>query len=62
MPKKHDPDMLAEWARQYGITGYEHYDPKEREKRRQHAIKQFNAKKRKNNNESNKRYGFKRYT
>ena len=54
--------MLAEWARQYGITGYEHYDPKEREKRRQHAIKQFNAKKRKNNNESNKRYGFKRYT
>ena len=49
MPKKHDPDMLAEWARQYGITGYEHYDPKEREKRRLHALRQHNNKRRKEN-------------
>ena len=60
--KKHDIDMLADWAKSWGIEGYEHYSPAEREKRRQHAIKQFNAKQRRNNNESNRRHGFKRYT
>ena len=41
--------MLAAWARQYGITGYEQYDPKEREKRRLHALRQQNNQRRKEN-------------
>lgn len=47
--------MLADWAKSWGIEGYEHYSPAEREKRRQHAIKQFNAKQRRNQN-NNDRY------
>jgi len=26
--KRHDSSMLAAWARQYGIKGYEQFDPK----------------------------------
>ena len=26
MSKKHNPEMIAAWARENGVFGYEHYD------------------------------------
>ena len=40
MAKKHDPDQIGMWAKDWGISGYEAYDPKERERRRQFGVKQ----------------------
>ena len=40
MAKKHDPDQIGMWAKDWGISGYEAYDPKERERRRQYGVKQ----------------------
>lgn len=40
MAKKHDINLLADWAKDWGIKGYEQYDVKMREKHRQQAIKQ----------------------
>ena len=34
--------MTAAWAKDYGISGYDHYDPKVQEKRRLDAIKAWN--------------------
>lgn len=31
--------MVAAWARQYGLKGYEHLDPQNREKNRAFALK-----------------------
>ena len=39
MGKKHDINMVAAWARQYGLKGYEHLDPQNREKNRAFALK-----------------------
>ena len=36
--KAHKPDMIAAWARENGIRGYEHLDPKEVAKRRSYGI------------------------
>ena len=59
MPKKHDSTMLAAWAREHGITGYEHYDPKEREKRRLEAIRQSQNRHRRKEHDSFKRKKYK---
>ena len=32
--KAHRPEMLAAWAKEYGISGYEMYDPKYRNQQR----------------------------
>ena len=41
--KAHKPDMLAAWAKENKVSGwekmYQAYDPKEREKRRQQGLK-----------------------
>lgn len=41
---KHKPEMIAAWARENGIRGYEHYDPnyREEDKRRSSQKKRFN--------------------
>jgi len=39
MAKKHDIDQLADWARDWGLEGYEEYDPKWRDKMRTQALK-----------------------
>lgn len=44
--KAHKTDMYAAWARDAGISGFEHWDPKNREKMRQKAIKDWNKKNR----------------
>ena len=36
--KAHKLDMIAAWARENGIRGYEHLDPKEVNKRRMYGI------------------------
>ena len=44
--KKHKPEMIAAWAKENGIFGYEMYDPKNREadrrKRNSSHRKRFN--------------------
>ena len=32
--KKHRPEMIAAWARENGIRGYEQYDPRYRNEQR----------------------------
>ena len=39
--KAHKKDMIAAWARENGIKGYEHLDPQIQAKRRQEAIAQI---------------------
>tara|TARA_B100001287_G_C22613614_1_gene496397 strand:- start:55 stop:213 length:159 start_codon:yes stop_codon:yes gene_type:complete len=41
---KHKPEMIAAWARENGIRGYEQYDPqyRENEKRKSSQKKRFN--------------------
>ena len=41
---KHRPEMIAAWAKENCIRGYEHYDPKYRDnqKRRSSQKKRFN--------------------
>ena len=36
--KAHKLDMIAAWAKENGIRGYEHLDPKEVAKRRSYGI------------------------
>ena len=45
--RKHSVDMTAAWAKDWGIRGYEHLDPQVREKNRQRAIKLYNERNRK---------------
>jgi hypothetical protein len=40
--KAHKFDMIAAWARENKLEGYEQYDPKWREKNRQRGIKHHN--------------------
>jgi len=37
--KAHKPDMYAAWARDHDISGFDHWDPKNREKARMKALK-----------------------
>ena len=41
---KHKPEMIAAWARENGIRGYEQYDPqyRENEKKKSSQKKRFN--------------------
>lgn len=41
MAKKHDMNMIAAWAKENGIRGYEHLDPKNREQHRQNMSKRM---------------------
>ena len=52
--KKHSPEMIAAWAKENGIRGYEHYDPRNREEDRR---KKSNHKKRFNKSVTFKRRG-----
>lgn len=45
MAKKHDINMIAQWAKEYGIRGYEHLDPKERQKHQYNTAKRMADKK-----------------
>ena len=45
--RKHNINMIAEWARDWGIKGYDHLDPKVREKNRQEALRKKNERDRK---------------
>lgn len=40
--KAHKLDMIAAWAKDAGLSGYEHLDPKNREKARQKGVREFN--------------------
>ena len=42
--KKHKPEMIAAWAKESGIRGYENYDPQYRNDRRNNSSqkKRFN--------------------
>ena len=37
--KAHKPEMIAAWARENDISGFEQYDPKVQEKNRMRAMK-----------------------
>ncbi|MCH1385967.1 MAG: hypothetical protein L7U61_06680 [Flavobacteriaceae bacterium] len=37
--KAHKSEMIAAWARDHGISGFEQYDPKVQEKNRMRAMK-----------------------
>lgn len=52
MAKKHDIKMIAAWARDWGIRGYEHLDPQEQAKHRQNEQKRRADKERKKKYES----------
>ena len=49
--KKHDINQLAAWARDWGLDGYEQYDPKIREKTKIQSLKRMRQKE-----EKEKRY------
>ena len=40
--KHHSIDQTAAWAKSWGIKGYEHLYPENREKQRQYAVRQWN--------------------
>jgi|TARA_B100000287_G_scaffold117379_2_gene109300 hypothetical protein len=42
--KKHSINQLAAWARDWGLDGYQEYDPKVREKARVQALKRMRQK------------------
>jgi len=44
LAKKHDIKMIAQWARENGIKGYEHLDPQEQQKHRFNEQKRQRAK------------------
>ncbi len=50
--KHHSLDQTAAWAKSWGIKGYEHLYPENREKQRQQAIKQYNSNQREKLNKS----------
>ena len=46
LAKKHDINMIAQWAKEYGIKGYDHLDPKNREQHRINTAKRMAQKER----------------
>tara|TARA_R100001509_G_C4756387_1_gene178143 strand:+ start:458 stop:625 length:168 start_codon:yes stop_codon:yes gene_type:complete len=46
--KKHNINYIADWARDHGIKGFDHLDPKVREKHRFEALKKKHEKEKKN--------------
>ena len=47
MAKKHDPWQLAEWAKDWGLSGFEHRSHQQREKANHFAVRQSLKKDRK---------------
>jgi len=56
--KKHDINMIAAWARDWGLTGFEHLDPKIREQKRMASLKKMRERDR--NDGDRKQYSFKK--
>ena len=54
--KAHKLDMIADWARENGIRGYEHLDKKEVNKRRMWGVNKTLERERKEREEKEKRY------
>jgi len=54
MAKKHDINMIAAWAKDWGIVGYDHLDPKVREQRRTGSMKRKREKERNHQNRRNR--------
>ena len=54
--KAHKPEMIAAWAAENGIRGFEHLDPKVQEKRRMDAMRRSNQQKRDVDYKSEKKY------
>lgn len=54
--KAHKLDMIAAWAAENGIKGFEHLDPKVRQKRRMEAIAKSNQRQRDVDHKSQKKY------
>jgi hypothetical protein len=57
MAKKHDINQIAAWARDWGINGFEHLDPKAREQKRMTGLKKQRDRSRK---EDDRKYSSKR--
>lgn len=51
--KAHKIDMIAAWAAQAGISGYDHLDPKNIDRQRQYGIKNWNEQNRDKNEQTN---------
>ena len=47
--RKHSLAMTAAWAKDWGIRGYEHLDPQQREQRRQSSNKKMRERDRRDN-------------
>jgi len=54
--KKHDINMIAAWARDWGLEGFDHLDPKNREMRRQASLKRQRERERKEESHRQKKY------
>ena len=50
--KAHKLDMIAAWAKDAGISGYDHLDPKNVERQRQCGIKKWNEQNRDRNDQT----------
>ena len=54
--KAHKLDMIAAWAKDWGIDGYDHLDPKVREQRRIANMKKQRERQRKEEDRKQKQY------
>lgn len=51
--KQHSIDQTAAWAKSWGMKGFEHLYPENREKQRMYAVRQWNERNRDNNEKTN---------
>tara|TARA_B100000900_G_scaffold309109_1_gene267817 strand:- start:1686 stop:1856 length:171 start_codon:yes stop_codon:yes gene_type:complete len=51
--KAHKLDMIYAWAKDAGVSGFDHLDPKAIAKQRQYGIKKFNESKRNDEHKRN---------
>jgi len=51
--KQHSIDQTAAWAKSWGVKGFEHLYPENREKQRMYAVRQWNERNRDNNEKTN---------
>ena len=50
--KAHKLEMISAWAKDAGINGYDHLDPKNIERQRQYGIKKWNEQNRGKNEQT----------
>lgn len=50
--KAHKLDMISAWAKDAGVSGYDHLDPKNIERQRQYGIKKWNEQNRDKNEQA----------